>query len=185
MIRKAAALALLCLPLACKEAPKEKPNAWDPPKPSAVAVASAAPATDAAAPPPGSAVQAAAAASVARTVPGGELEVFLPPAGLDGAADRVVRPSKAGVCEAVYKKGKEDVATVTISDTESTPSVRDDYKDVTDKVAGYPLKTSGTTKSAILVANRFQVTVASPRLKPDARRAWLEKTDLAGLAKAR
>ena len=72
---------------------------------------------------------------------------------------------------------------IVISDTQATPAVRDDYKDATDKVATYPLKTSGNYKTAILVANRYQVAATSQKLKPEDRKKWLEKVDLAGLAK--
>lgn len=141
-------------------------------KAQASAVASAAPTSTA---------SAAAAAAVARMVDGQKLSPFLLSASAAGATERVDRPAKEGFAEAVYKKGKDDLATVTITDTAGVPAVRDDYQGLKETAAGYPLKTSGYTKSAVLVADRFQVQVLSPRLKAPERKAWLEKMDLKAL----
>jgi hypothetical protein len=134
------------------------------------------------APAPASSASAAAREALAKAVDGAAFKPFFPAAGLDGTTDKVERAPKGGVMEVVYKKGKDEVATVVISDTTTDPRVRDDYKGAAEKVAGYPLKTSGYAKSAVLVADRYQVQIASQRVKADGRKAWLEKVDLKGLA---
>lgn len=141
--------------------------------PTATAAATAAPTTTA---------QAAANAAVAKMIDGAKLKPFFPPTGMDGATDKAERPPKEGMMEIAYKKGKDDVAVIVITDTAGEPRVKDDYAGVKDTAGGYPLKTSGYFKSAILVADRFQVQITSQRLKADQRKAWLEKMDLKGLA---
>lgn len=120
--------------------------------------------------------------AVAAMVDGARFQPLFPAADMDGATSRVERPAKAGMFEVVYKKGKDDLATLTITDTFAEPRVKDDYVGAKETAGGFPLKTSGYVKSAILVADRFQVQLSSPRLKPDQRKAWLEKVDLKGLA---
>jgi hypothetical protein len=159
---------------------KDKPdpqNTWD--KPAASASAATSPSASAA-----STAQAAAAAAVGDLVDGAKLQAFLPTPGLDGTTDRSVRPAKPGVAEATYKNAKGDVVTLTISDTAAVPAARDAYKAATEKVDPWPLKTSGYGKSSVLVGDRFEVTAAGPGLKPEQRKAWLAKVDLAGLAAA-
>ncbi|MEP7126855.1 MAG: hypothetical protein ABJE95_38345 [Byssovorax sp.] len=143
------------------------------PAPSARASAAAVPTTTA---------QAVASAAVAKMVDGARFKPFFPATGLDGATDKVEQPSKEGLQEIAYKKGKDDVAVMIISDTAGEPRVKDDYVGARDAVSGYPLKTSGYAKTAILVADRYQVQITSQRLKADARKAWLEKVDLKGLS---
>jgi len=141
--------------------------------PAAVA-ASSAPAAVA----PTSTARAAASAAVAKTVPGASFLPALPPAAAaPGATQRVDRPTKEGFAEAVYKKGDLEIATLTVTDTLPLPAIRDDYKGATDAVDGSPLKTSGNFKSAMLVGDRFQVQIASPRLRADQRKELLGKVD--------
>ncbi|HEU4411928.1 MAG TPA: hypothetical protein VFS43_42195 [Polyangiaceae bacterium] len=135
--------------------------------------------------PAGSASSAASAAArdaLARAVDGAAFKPFFPAPGLDGTTEKVERAPKGGVMEVVYKKGKDEVATLVISDTATDPRVRDDYQGATERVGGHPLKTSGYFKSALLVADRYQVQITSPRVKAEGRKAWLEKVDLKGLA---
>lgn len=154
------------------------------PAPAASGTAHAtASATTTAAPAPTSTASAAAAEATAKMVDGAKLAPLLPAfSAVTGATERVERPAKAGFAEAVYKKGKDDLATITITDTTGVAGVADDYKDSKETAAGFPLKTSGYTKSAILVASRFQVQIQSPRLKAPERKGILEKMDLKALA---
>ena len=169
----AVALALALSLFGCKERKPETTNAWDPP-----ASGSAKPSTT-----PSSTAQAAASAILASAADGAAFAPFFPAAGDDGTTDKVNRAPKQGSAEVLYKKGNYEVVTILISDTAAAPAVRDDYKSATEKAGGYPLKTSGQNKSAALVADRFEVTVSSPRLKPEQRKVWIEKVDLKGLAK--
>lgn len=122
-----------------------------------------------------------ASAAVAKMVDGARFVPVFAPAEVFGATERQDRPTKQGFAEAAYKKGKDDLATVTITDTTGVPGVRDDYKDPRETVAGFPLKTSGYTKSAILVADRFQIQIQSQRIKAPERKALFEKMDLEAL----
>jgi hypothetical protein len=82
------------------------------------------------------------------------------------------------------KKGGKDVAELSITDTVNTPDARDKFKQSTQKIAGYPAATQGTTMTSILVADRFQVKVRSldPSFSPIDREAWLQKFNLSGIA---
>jgi hypothetical protein len=172
-----ALLVSLSLTSGCKKKEPE-PTAWDKPKASAEPAHPAVTASGAPAHAP-----TTSGVPASKAVDGAAFAAFFPDKGMDETTDKIVRPSKGAMAEVVYKKGKDEVITLVISDTATTPAVRDDYKDATEKVGAYPLKTSGYFKSAILVANRFQVAATSQKLKPDARKKWLEKVDLAGLAK--
>jgi hypothetical protein len=168
---------------------------WDRPATSAGAAGSPAANKPAASGASTAASTAAAASSAAPSTPppsaaGGQVDgqvflPFFPDKGMDDTTDKIVKPTKAGMAEVTYKKGKDDVITIVVNDTQATPAIRDDYKSATDKLGAYPLKTSGYFKSAILVGDRFQVSATSQKLKADARKKWLEKMDLAGLAKAK
>lgn len=138
--------------------------------------------------PPFTAAQTPAAPApiaAAAMVDGARFLPFFPTAGPDGTTDRVERPAKAGYAEVSYRKGKDEVVVVTITDTSAEPRVRDDYAGTKERVGDAPLKTSGYSKTAMLVGGRFQVQVASPRLPPGRRRAWLEGIDQAALQSVR
>jgi hypothetical protein len=156
------------------------------------------------APPPGEPVpplsEPLAAASPPSLKPGGSTPVLKGPAELwtrvvDGdrfmpifataagaeASERVDRQPKVGYAEVVYRRGKYELATVTILDTMGVPGVRERFEDAKETAAGFPLKTSGFTKSTVLVGDRFQVQVQSQRLEAAERKTLLEKMDLKAL----
>ena len=169
---RALSIASLLVASACSKEEPKPTSQFDPP------------ATSASAKPSGpSAAAVSASAIVAQATDGAAFAPFFPAPGEGGTTGKVVRTPKQGSAEVIYKKGSDEYATLLISDTSAAPAVRDDYKSSTDKVDGYPLKTSGGNKSAVLVADRFEVTVSSARLKPDERKVWLHQVDLAGLAK--
>lgn len=168
---------LLLLPLLLALAACNRPSGAGAGAPGSAHATAATAATAA----PTSTAVAVASAAVAKMVDGAKLLPTFTPASAGGATDRVDRPTKEGFAEVVYKKDKDDLATITITDTLGVPGVRDDYKDAKETAAGFPLKTSGYAKSAILVADRFQVQIQSPRLKAPERKAWLEKMDLKAL----
>jgi len=91
---------------------------------------------------------------------------------------------KQGFAEAALAKGAAKVATLTVSDTEATPSARDKFKTSTKKLGNYPVAANGSMGTALLVANRYQVQVRSlaPAFTAEERTAWLEKFNLAKLA---
>ncbi|MFO0762214.1 MAG: hypothetical protein U0359_37590 [Byssovorax sp.] len=156
-LRTAIVAISLCLGLAgCSK----EPTRWD-------AAASAKPAAIASDAPP---VKA-----------GGSFNAFFPADGVEGTK-RVFSQEKAGFVEAKLSKDGKPLATLTISDTTTEPDAKKKFENASDKVKGYPLVLVGKNQSALLVKDRYQVKVSSPDLDPDARKAWLERFDLAGLA---
>lgn len=129
--------------------------------------------------------QAASAKPTAITAegskPGSAFNKFFPADGTDGHS-RVYTAEKAGFAEAKLKKDGKDVATLSISDTANEPDAKGKFASAGDKVKGFPLVTVGKNQSAVLVKDRYQVKVSSQSLDADARKAWLDRFDLAGLA---
>lgn len=113
---------------------------------------------------------------------GSEFNRFFPPQG--NGFERIYVQEKKGFAEAKLKKDGKELAMLAISDTISTPEAAAKFQNSTMQIAGYPAVEIGTTQTAILVANRYQVKVLSrdPSFTAGDRRAWIEKFDLAGLA---
>ncbi|WP_437538616.1 hypothetical protein WME79_21830 [Sorangium sp. So ce726] len=122
------------------------------------------------------------AASAAPDVkPGSAFNAFFPPEGAEGMS-RVFTAEKPGYAEAKLRRDGGDVASLSISDTAGDPQVVAKFANATDHLAGMPVVTVGKNQSALLVKNRFQVKVSSQTLDPEARKAWLQRFDLSGLA---
>jgi hypothetical protein len=115
-------------------------------------------------------------------VQGSELNKFFPPQ--DGEHDIVFKQEKQGFAQISLQKGGTELATMAISDTINEPEAREKFKESTETIAGNPAAAQGSQGTAILVADRFQVSVRSvdPAFTADDRKAWLEKFDVAGLA---
>lgn len=98
--------------------------------------------------------------------------------------ERVYTQEKKGFAEAKLKKDGKEVAVMAISDTLNNPTALDKFKSSTAKIAGYPAINQGSTGTAVLVADRFQVKVLSrdPAFNESDRQAWLGKFDLRGLS---
>ncbi len=111
---------------------------------------------------------------------GSNFNKFFPKA--SNGYERVYTQEKKGFAQAKLKKEGKEVATLSISDTKSTPTTAAKYQQSTKKVAGYPATTVGTMQTSILVNNRYQVTVRSTDPSFD-REAWLQKFDLNGLSR--
>lgn len=105
------------------------------------------------------------------------------PKGDDGY-QRVYTQEKKGFAQAKLKQNGKEVATLSISDITSTPDTAKKYQQSTKTIAGYPAATLGNSQTSVLVNNRYQVTVRSTDPTFD-REAWLQKFDLAGLARVR
>lgn len=116
---------------------------------------------------------------------GGAFNKFFPAAG--NGFDRVASQEKEGFAEYKLKKGGKDVAMLSISDTANNPSAVQKFKDSKDQLGGYPSTQLGSTTTSILVADRYQVKAISkdPSFSKSDREAWLQKFDLAGLAKVK
>jgi hypothetical protein len=100
----------------------------------------------------------------------------------DSGYQRVYTQEKKGFSQAKLTKDGKDIATLSISDIKSTPTTANKYQNSTKKIAGYPAATLGNSQTSVLVNNRYQVTVRSTDPSFN-REAWLQKFDLAGLAR--
>jgi hypothetical protein len=113
---------------------------------------------------------------------GSEFNKLFPPE--EAGYQRVYTQEKKGFAEAKLKKDSKDVAMLSISDTTSTPAAAAKFSQSTKKIGGYPAVEVGNTQTAILVG-KYQVKVLSrdPAFSASDRAAWIEKFNLAGLAK--
>ena len=111
---------------------------------------------------------------------GSEFNKFFPAGG--NGYERVYTQEKKGTAQAKLKKDGKEVATLTIFDTKSNPTAAAKYQQSTKTIAGYPAATLGNSQTSVLVNNRYQVTVRSTDPSFN-REAWLQKFDLAGLAR--
>ncbi|MFN6572132.1 hypothetical protein [Dendronalium sp. ChiSLP03b] len=113
---------------------------------------------------------------------GGEFNKFFPSP--QAGYQRVYTQEKKGFAEAKLKKGGKDVALLSISDTTSTPSAAAKFSKSTKKIGGYPAVQVGNTQTAILVG-KYQVKALSrdSSFTASDRADWIEKFNLAGLAK--
>lgn len=114
---------------------------------------------------------------------GATFNQFFPVSG--GEYERVFTQEKSGFVQAKLKRNGEDLAVLAIFDTISNPSAKDDFKNSTDKINGFPVVEKGTNNTAVLVNDRYQVSVKSSNANFDLnqRKEWLSKFDLSNLAK--
>ncbi|CAN5754944.1 hypothetical protein BH24ACI1_BH24ACI1_02370 [soil metagenome] len=113
---------------------------------------------------------------------GGEFNKFFPAAS-DGYT-RVASQEKEGFAEYKLKKDGKDVAMLAVTDTVTNPEAAAKFRESTRQINGYPAIDQGSTATAVLVDNRFQVKVLSrnPSFTKEDREAWLQKFDFAGIA---
>jgi hypothetical protein len=114
---------------------------------------------------------------------GGTFNQFFP----KGEGDYEVVPAqeKKGFAEYKLNQKGTTLAMLSINDTLSLPAAAAKYNNVADTIAGYPSVKQGTTAIGLLVNGRYQVKVLSrdQSFTEADRSAWLQKFDLAGLAK--
>lgn len=126
--------------------------------------------------------QRGASAVVKEAEKGGSFNKFFPSAG--AGYTRVYTQEKKGFAEAKLKKDGKEVAVMAISDIRNNPTAADKFKASTEKIKGYPSVQQGSSATAVLVADRFQVKVLSrdPSFSQSDRASWLAKFNLNGLA---
>ncbi len=114
---------------------------------------------------------------------GGEFNKFFPSAS-EGGYTRVASQEKEGFAEYKLKKDGKDVAMLAVSDTVTNPAAAAKFQQSTRQINGYPAIDQGSTATAVLVDNRFQVKVLSrsPSFTKEDRETWLQKFDFAGIA---
>jgi len=123
-----------------------------------------------------------APAVVDEAVQGSQFNALFP-SSADGF-DVVPAQEKKGFAEYKLNQDGTTMAMLSINDTISNPDAAAKFAESDRTIAGYPAVDIGSTQTAILVADRFQVKVQS---RDDAfaggdREAWLSKFDLDGLA---
>ncbi|MFN5514756.1 MAG: hypothetical protein ACK5CA_08395 [Cyanobacteriota bacterium] len=113
---------------------------------------------------------------------GSEFNRFFPPGGQ--GFERVYTQEKKGFAEAKLKKDGKDLAVMAISDVVNTPGAADKFKASSAQISGFPAVQQGSTATAVLVADRYQVKVLSrdPSFSATDRETWLGKFNLKGLA---
>lgn len=114
---------------------------------------------------------------------GGEFNKFFPAANEDGYT-RVASQEKEGFAEYKLKKDGKDVAMLAVTDTVTNPEAVAKFRESTRQINGYPAIEQGSTATAVLIDNRFQVKVLSrnPSFTRQDREAWLQKFNFAGIA---
>lgn len=102
-----------------------------------------------------------------------------------GEYERIFTQEKAGFVQAKLKQNGQDLATLAIFDTISNPSAKDDFNSSSDKIDGFPAVQKGSNSTAVLVGDRYQVSIRSSNnnLTVEEREEWLSKFDLNGLSK--
>jgi len=114
---------------------------------------------------------------------GGEFNKFFPAAN-EGSYTRVASQEKEGFAEYKLKKDGKDVAMLAVSDTVTNPEAAAKFQQSTRQINGYPAIDQGSTATAVLIDNRFQVKVLSrsPSFTKEDRETWLQKFNFAGIA---
>lgn len=114
---------------------------------------------------------------------GGEFNKFFP-AAAEGGYTRVASQEKEGFAEYKLKKDGKDAAMLAISDTITNPEAAAKFQQSTRQINGYPAIDQGSTATAVLIDNRFQVKVLSrsPSFTKEDREMWLQKFNFAGIA---
>jgi hypothetical protein len=110
---------------------------------------------------------------------GSDLNKYFPADATDGFK-RTFDQEKDGFVQAKLSKDGAE-ATLSISDLVQNEEARKKFAEATEKVGDDPVTTVGKNQSTALIANRWQIKVSSQQLDHAARRALLEKFDLAGL----
>lgn len=126
--------------------------------------------------------QRGATAVSEEAVKGGSLNQFFPRS--EDGYQVVYTQEKKGFSEAKLKQSGQDLAVLSISDTENNPTAKQKFIDSSTQIKGYPSTSQGSTGTAVLVGDRFQVKVLSrdPGFGEADRIVWLEKFDLDRLA---
>jgi len=127
--------------------------------------------------------QKGASAVVRESQSGGSFNRFFPPE-QDGYK-RIYTQEKKGFAEAKLSKEGKELAVMSISDTLNLPTAKAKFANSAQKIAGYPAVEQGSTATALLVGDRYQVKVLSrnPSFTAADRASWLERFKLSELAK--
>ena len=114
-------------------------------------------------------------------VKGSQFNQFFPVS--SGEYERVFTQEKSGFVQAKLKLNGQDLAILAIFDTISNHSAKSDFDNATEKIKGFPMIEKGTNNTAVLVADRYQVSIRSTNndFGIEQRKEWLNKFDLTNL----
>ena len=114
---------------------------------------------------------------------GSSFNRFFPDSG--NGYERVYSQEKKGFAQAKLKKDGKEIAILSISDVLNNPSTVNKYQSSTEKIGGYPVVSQGSTGTALLVNDRYQVKIRSKdsSFSQTDREQWLQKFNLRGLSK--
>lgn len=114
---------------------------------------------------------------------GGSLNRYFPDSG--NGYQRVYSQEKKGFAEAKLNRDGKEIAILAISDVLNNPSTVDKFQSSTDRIQGYPMVNQGSTATAVLVGDRYQVKVRSKdaSFSQSDREEWLGRFNLRGLSK--
>jgi hypothetical protein len=113
---------------------------------------------------------------------GSSFNKLFPADGTEGYS-RVFTQEKEGFAEAKLQKDGKDMAVLALADVVNDDVAKKKFANAADKIESYPLVTVGKNQSALLVKDRYQLKVSSQTLDAAARKALLQKFDLAGIAR--
>ncbi len=118
-----------------------------------------------------------------KPVSGGSFNQFFPKG--EDEYKVVFAQEKPGFAEAKLNENGQNVAMLSINDIASNPSAATKYKSSSKTIEGFPAVSQGTTATAVLVADRYQVKVQSrsDSFDADDREEWIGKFNLDGLSK--
>ena len=114
---------------------------------------------------------------------GGTFNRYFPDSG--NGYERVYTQEKKGFAQAKLKQDGKEIAILSISDVLNNPSTVNKFQDSSSKVNGFPVINQGSTGTAVLVGDRYQVKIRSKdsAFTESDRTKWLKKFDLRGLSK--
>ena len=124
-----------------------------------------------------------ATAVVKDSQPGSAFNRYFPDSA-DGY-ERIYSQEKQGFAQAKLKQEGKEIAIMSISDVLNNPSTVKKFQSSSSQINGYPEVSQGSTGTAVLVNDRYQVKIRSKdsSFSQSDREKWLKRFDLRGLSK--
>ncbi|MEM7757552.1 MAG: hypothetical protein AAF298_05415 [Cyanobacteria bacterium P01_A01_bin.40] len=99
--------------------------------------------------------------------------------------ERIYSQEKQGFAQAKLKKEGKEIAILSISDVLNSPNATTKFQDSTTNINGFPAVSQGSTGTAVLVNDRYQVKIRSKdnSFSQADREEWLKRFNLRGLSK--
>lgn len=123
------------------------------------------------------------AAKPAEVKAGAALDAVFPPDGVLGTK-RTFTQEKLGYREAKFLQGTNEIAVLSIVDALNEPDTKRKFANAPDKLDGAPVMTIEKNQSAMLVKDRYKLTVTSQTLDAKGRKIWLAHFNVRALLSA-